>query len=69
MMVDAEGVGHLVVVKTLTGGAQAVAEAIDLEGWPEVIGTLAGDDTILVIVRRERDRSDLIRRLEAIAEG
>lgn len=50
---SAEGAGHLLVVKTLTGGAQAVALAIDGEGWPEVLGTIAGDDTILIICREE----------------
>jgi transcriptional regulator of arginine metabolism len=39
------------VVKTLKGGAQTVAAGIDWEEWPEVLGTLAGDDTILVILR------------------
>ena len=46
-----EGVGHLLVVKTLKGGAQTVAAGIDWEEWPEVLGTLAGDDTILVVLR------------------
>lgn len=48
---SAEGVGHFLVVKTLKGGAQAVALGIDWEEWPEVVGTLAGDDTILIIFR------------------
>ena len=38
-----------VVVITTMGGAQPVAAAIDLEGMPEVVGTIAGDDTVLVI--------------------
>jgi len=48
---SAEGVGNFLVVKTLKGGAQAVALGIDWEEWPEVVGTLAGDDTILMIFR------------------
>lgn len=48
---SAEAVGQFLVVKTLKGGAQAVALGIDWEEWPEVVGTLAGDDTILVILR------------------
>lgn len=48
---SAEDAGNLLVVRTLTGGAQAVALAIDGEEWPEVLGTLGGDDTILVICR------------------
>src|SRR5271157_5263524 len=38
-----------VVVTTVTGGAQPLAAALDLEGWTDVVGTLAGDDTVLVI--------------------
>lgn len=49
LYLGADGVGNLLVVKTLTGGAQPVAVAIDWEEWPEVVGTIAGDDTILVI--------------------
>jgi transcriptional regulator of arginine metabolism len=40
---------NLVVLKTSPGHANSVAVALDSEGWPEVVGTLAGDDTILVI--------------------
>lgn len=42
---------NLVLVKTLPGEAQGVAAAIDRAGWPEVLGTVAGDDTILVVVK------------------
>ncbi len=38
-----------VVVATVMGGAQPVAAALDYEGWPEVLGTVAGDDTVLII--------------------
>ncbi|MGD0499325.1 MAG: ArgR family transcriptional regulator [Bryobacteraceae bacterium] len=40
---------NLVVLKTAPGHANSVAVALDVEGWPEVVGTIAGDDTILVI--------------------
>jgi len=48
---SAEGVDHLLVVRTMKGGAQTVAAGIDWEEWPEVLGTLAGDDTILLVLR------------------
>jgi len=38
-----------VVIGTVMGGAQAVAAALDHENWPEILGTIAGDDTVLVI--------------------
>lgn len=67
LYVGAEGVRNMLVVKTLSGGAQAIAEAMDWEEWPEVLGTLAGDDTILVILR-EDEHLDLIRgRIEELA--
>lgn len=49
----------LLILKTLSGSANAVAVAIDECGLPEVVGTLAGDDTILVIARDDGDRSRL----------
>jgi transcriptional regulator of arginine metabolism len=51
LFLSAESTGNLIVVRTMTGGAQAVALGIDWEEWPEVMGTIAGDDTILLIIR------------------
>ena len=65
---SAEGTGNLLVVRTMTGGAQAVALAIDWEEWPEVLGTIAGDDTILIICREASRVPEVQRRIEEIAE-
>ena len=46
---DLRPADNLLVVKTLPGAAQPVAAALDGEGWEEVLGTIGGDDTILVI--------------------
>ncbi len=51
LMTGVEASGNLLVVRTLNGGAQAVAGAIDWEEWPEILGTVAGDDTILIVLR------------------
>jgi transcriptional regulator of arginine metabolism len=64
LFLSAEGTGNLLIIRTMTGGAQAVAEAIDWEEWPEVLGTLAGDDTILVILRDPAQLHTVRRRLE-----
>ena len=64
---SAEGVEHLLVVKTLKGAAQTVAAGIDWEEWPEVLGPLAGDDTILVVVRAPSATSAVQRRIEEMA--
>jgi transcriptional regulator of arginine metabolism len=56
MLMSLEGVGPLLVLKTSTGAAQSLGLAIDGAGWHEVIGTIAGDDAVLVITRSERAR-------------
>jgi transcriptional regulator of arginine metabolism len=48
-LLDVRLAQHLIVLKTSPGHANSVAVALDDEEWPEVVGTLAGDDTILVI--------------------
>ena len=58
-----DGVGVLLVLKTVPGGAQPIAEAIDAQGFPEVLGTLGGENTILVICRSEEGRGRLEREL------
>jgi transcriptional regulator of arginine metabolism len=67
LYVGAEGSRNILVVKTLAGGAQAVAEALDWEEWPEILGTLAGDDTILVILRDDKHLQSVQSRIEDIA--
>ncbi|SRR5579883_2691010 len=54
------------VLITTAGSAQAVALGIDHEDWPEVVGTLAGDDTILIICPDQKRASQLRTRLEKI---
>ena len=63
----ADGVDHLLVIRTMKGGAQTVAAAIDWEEWPEVLGTLAGDDTILIILRDPAKLATVRKRLEKMA--
>jgi transcriptional regulator of arginine metabolism len=64
-----DGVGELVVLRTLPGGAQSVAVALDAEDYPDVLGTIAGDDTILIVCRSSAARERLVRRLASIAGG
>jgi transcriptional regulator of arginine metabolism len=58
-----------VVVRTVMGGAQPVAAALDYEEWPEVVGTIAGDDTVLVICPDTRRAAEVEARLRAILES
>jgi transcriptional regulator of arginine metabolism len=62
-----DGVGELVVLHTVPSGAQPIAEAIDQEDFSEVLGTIAGDDTILIVTRSAEARLQLTERLRALA--
>lgn len=61
-----DGVGHLIVLKTVIGAAQTVASAIDAEASPDILGTIAGDDTILMICRSEQARERVGKRLGSL---
>ncbi len=69
LFLSAEGTDNLVVVRTMTGAAQAVARGIDWEEWPDVLGTIAGDDTILVVLRSRTPASTVVDRIEALARN
>jgi len=58
-----------VVLSTAMGGAQPVAAAMDREGWPEVVGTIAGDDTVLVICTDTRHAGEVEARLRTMLEA
>ena len=62
-----DGVGELLVLHTVPGGAQTIAFALDAEGWTDVLGTIAGDDTILIVCRSSGARDRLARRLRTLA--
>jgi transcriptional regulator of arginine metabolism len=58
-----------VVIGTVMGGAQPVAAALDYEDWPEVVGTIAGDDTVLVICPDIRRAGEVQARIRKMLEG
>src|SRR5215471_11422344 len=55
---------NLLVLITTTGGAQPVAAGMDYEDWPEVVGTIAGDDTVLIICANPEQATILKGRIE-----
>ena len=57
---------NLIVIKTSSGTASAVGEAIDGLNWNDVLGTVAGDNTILVILESKKVVSDVMRRFKYI---
>lgn len=69
LLVSADGTGPLLVLRTTAGAAAAVAAALDAEAWPEVLGTVAGSDTALVVTRSQRARRAVQVRIEALTTG
>lgn len=61
---DVRRAQNLLVIKTTSGSAQPVALAVDAEGWEEVVGTVAGDDTVLIITPDNKNARKLQTRLE-----
>ena len=58
--------GNIIVLRTLPGTAQAVAYVLDNVRWPEIIGTVAGDDTIFLVVKPEKVVEVVKERFESI---
>jgi transcriptional regulator of arginine metabolism len=56
----------LTVVRTTIGSAQSVAVAIDRAAWPEVAGTISGDDTIFIATESARAQNSLVARLQSL---
>lgn len=63
-VVDVRYAQNIVVVRCLTGMAQAACAAMDSQHWKQVIGTLAGDDTFICIATSERDAEELVLELK-----
>ncbi len=61
--------GQLILLKTNPGSAQPVALSLDSEQWKEVAGTIAGDDTVLVVTPSLRAGQQVLRRLEHLIRG
>ncbi len=66
-VVSLESAKNFIVVKTPPGNAMGVARAIDEVEWPEIMGTIAGDDTILLIARSDADAQAVEKKLRAVS--
>ncbi|SHE62986.1 transcriptional regulator, ArgR family [Desulforamulus putei DSM 12395] len=60
---------NLIIIKTPPGEAQGMASAIDHAHWPEIIGTVAGDDTILIITKPKEATPQVVQRFLELARG
>lgn len=56
--------GNLIVIRTAPGDAQAVSLAIDRSGWSEILGTVAGDDTLLVVLGEGNSADKVINKIQ-----
>jgi transcriptional regulator of arginine metabolism len=65
-LLDMRPAHNLLVLKTPPGGANAIGVALDKEKWKEVVGTIAGDDTILIITDSARARTAVQKRMEEL---
>lgn len=61
--VSIDGTSHMLVMKTLPGNAHAIGSLLDHLDWEEILGTICGDDTILIICREESEREEIKNRL------
>jgi len=66
--VSCDYANNIVVVKTLPGMAQASASAVDSLKWPEIVGTIAGDDTIMIVCRAEKIAEELVNKLSKMTK-
>lgn len=69
LLVGADGSGNLTVLRTPPGAAQFLASAIDRSALLEVVGTIAGDDTVVVVAREPLTGLDLAERFSTMAAG
>ena len=64
-LLDVRPAENLLVLKTPPSGAQPLAAAVDASKFPEIVGTIAGDDTVLIITPSRKTRESLQRKIEA----
>jgi transcriptional regulator of arginine metabolism len=65
-LADVRQAANLVVVLTRPGNAHSVAVALDAASWEEVVGTVAGDDTIFVATTNSRQAAEVRRRIQSL---
>lgn len=65
-MIDFDYTQNLLILKTIPGSAQGLAAALDATGWPELMATIAGDDTILVVSKTEEQSRAVVDRIKGI---
>ena len=57
---------NIIMIRTLSGSANAAAEAVDALRWPEILGSIAGDNTFMVVVREQYAATQVVEKLRAL---
>ena len=65
--VSADHAGNIIVIHTVSGMAMAAAAALDSLDWGEILGCIAGDDSIMVVIREPDEATDIIKRIRVIS--
>ena len=60
--------GHLIVIKTVSGSANSAATLVDILNFPEVMGCVAGDDTILVVIKDQQKIVPIVEKLKSLLD-
>ncbi|WP_031514839.1 arginine repressor [Desulfofalx alkaliphila] len=60
---------NIIIIKTMTGEAMGVASAIDNANWPEIIGTIGGDDNILIVVKPKKATGMVVSKFNELFKG
>jgi transcriptional regulator of arginine metabolism len=58
--------GNIILIRTLSGSANAAGEAVDALKWPAILGTIAGDNTIMAVIRQEFSAGEVAENLRAL---
>jgi len=66
LVIDSGVSGNILMMKTTPGGAHALGVVLDAAGWPEILGTVAGDDTVFALLRSSRLGKQVLRRIEGL---
>ena len=61
--------GNLIIIRVISGSANVAAEAIDSLRWPEIVGTLAGDNTIFCAIADDVDMADMLNRFHSLSRS
>jgi transcriptional regulator of arginine metabolism len=69
LLQDVRAAQNLIVLRTSPGNANALAVALDKENWPEIVGTIAGDDTVLIVAPDGATADKLRKKLLGFASG